>query len=324
MTKYDYLLKFQQRLLDQVAACLSEISRGGTSAGILLIGPSGAGKSLVLRILEQMHPGSMLGSQRIIPCCRVQARTQADARSIVVDILERLGKPSLSSARMTMQFLEPDMHRALVARQTRLFILEEAHNATLSASDKMRGQTARLLKNMWNQGTTDDTPRLAGRTGHDHPTPAMVLILSATDELLEALKEDKELRSRFPCVIRAEITSFSPPESFREFRYVLRSQIHNAGLDAFLDATDDLHASRCMLACDGHLRDLWSLLQRTKTLSETAPNGSSPETLLALSFDSAFGDSDRRENPFRLSDTEVAAKVEKEMRMHRLNRGGGK
>lgn len=323
MTRHDYLLKFQRQLLDQVAASLSEIARGGTSAGILLIGPSGAGKSLVLRHLERLHPNSMVGSQKIIPCCRIRARTQADAASIAADTLDRLGKP-ISSARMKMKFLEPDMHRALIATQTRLFILEEAHNATLSASDKMRGQTGRLLKNMWNLGTTDDAPRLAGPAEQDHAVHAMVHILSATDELLEALKEDEELRSRFPCVIRAERTSFSPPASFREFRYVLRSQIHNAGLVILLDPNDDLLASRCMLACQGHLRDLWSLLQRTKTLSEPPNTHDGINPLLALSFDSAFGESDRRENPFRLTDSEVAARVEKAMRMQRLDLGRSK
>lgn len=324
MTKYDHLLKFQRQLLDQVAASLSEISRGGTAAGILLIGPSGAGKSLVLRHLERLHPNSMLGSQKIIPCCRVRARTQADAASIAADTLEKLGKRISSPAKMKMKFLEPDMHRALIARQTRLFILEEAHNATLSASDKMRGQTGRLLKNMWNLGTTDDAPRLTGFIEKDHTAHAMVHILSATDELLEALKEDEELRSRFPCVVRAERTSFGPPESFREFRYVLRSQIHSAGLDALLDPNDDLLASRCMLACHGHLRDLWSLLQRTKTLSEPPNTHAGTNPLLALSFDSAFGESDRRENPFRLTDSEVAAQVEKAMRMQRLDLGRSK
>jgi hypothetical protein len=323
MTKYDYLLKFQRRLLDQVAASLSEIARGGISAGILLIGGSGTGKSMILRRLEELHKSSMLGSQRIIPCCRVQARAQADATTIAADVLARLGKP-IPPARQKLKFLEPDMHRAFIACETRLFIVEEAHNATLSASDKMRGQTSRLLKNLWNIGTTDDAPRPHHGPALSNTAHPMVLVLSATDELLKALKNDEELRSRFPCVIFADRTSFSPPESFKEFRHVLRSQIHGGDLELLLDPNDNLLASRCMLACQGHLRDLWSLLQRAKTLSVAPPILADTNALLALAFDSAFGDSDRRENPFRQADTEVQSSVEKAMRMHRLGLGGAK
>ena len=41
MGMYDYLLPFQQHLLDQVDMALEEIQGGGTSQGILLIGASG-------------------------------------------------------------------------------------------------------------------------------------------------------------------------------------------------------------------------------------------------------------------------------------------
>lgn len=306
-----YLLPFQQQLIKSVELGLDEIRAGGNSQGILLVGPSGSGKTHGLDALAARYPDTLDGVQRIQPCCRITVSAQADAVATVVAILTSLGKPFQRQSRMNLRALEPDMRAAIRARRVRILILEEFHNALLAGSPALRGQLARLLKNLWNM--PPDTSPLGWANADNLPsTERLVIVLSGTDEMLPVFARDAELASRFPLLIRAQPLHFSPPESFREFRKVLRVLALRFGLEEVVRHDDNQVVARSLLACQSHLRLLEQLLRRAATLRRQGHPDDHVLELLAAAQASISGSADS-DNVFRIPEDEVALRVQRAM-----------
>ncbi|WP_157273615.1 TniB family NTP-binding protein [Thiobacillus denitrificans] len=306
----NYLLPFQQRLLEQVETALDEIADGGNSQGILLIGASGSGKTHGLDVLAEGYPPTLENNQRITPCCRVAVTAQADAVATAASVLHQLGKPLQVSTRPNLKLLEPDMHRALRAHQVRILVFEEFHNALLASTPQLRGQIARFLKNLWNLHP-EGSP-----LGWATPEPGrgdqrLVVIVSGTDELLKVFEKDAELGSRFGCVVMAEQVAFFPPVAFENFRNVYGSIAGRFGLSKRLSPEDDSTVARCMLASGPHLRKLEKLLQRMSTLASRLDGTKTDLELLAAAFDAVGGATGPSINPFKLTEAEVTAQVAK-------------
>ncbi|ODS68317.1 MAG: hypothetical protein ABS38_06895 [Acidovorax sp. SCN 68-22] len=316
---YDYKLPFQQRLLDEVDMALEEIRAGGNSHGILLMGASGTGKSHALDlVVGRFGAESQEGYQRIKTCCRVSSAAKADAPSIAAGVLAQLGKPvSTSSGTTKLSELELSMHAAMRAHKVLILILEEFHNALLSNSPLFRGQTARMLKNIWNQAPLESAGGWAIPDTH-RGDYRLLIIVSGTDELRKPFDTDKELGSRFSCVIETEQPRFFPPESLREFRLVLQSLAERYGLADHLDANNDDVASRLLIACGAHYRKLEKLLQRIATLSRRHPEQNLSLEMLATAYDQVGDNGHLIGNPFRWSSEEVTAYVKRAMAMPKI------
>ena len=310
MGTHDFILPFQQRLLDQVDMALEEIQGGGNSQGIRFIGPSGTGKSHGLDLTVDRHGRSgMDGYQRIDTCCRVTAMAKADAVSTAKGILTQLGKP-MPAARgnANLPILEASMQAALMAHKVKILILEEFHNAMLAGSPQLRGQTSRILKNLWNQSPL----QAAGRWAIPDPQRGdyrLLIILSGTDELTEVFEQDPELASRFSCVVETSQLGFSTPESIKNFRYVYLSLAERFGLAERLNANDDGVVARFLVGCEAHLRKLETLLQRVATLARRQEVPAIGSELLAAAFDQVGSTSLSVGNPFLATDEQLAAHI---------------
>lgn len=307
----NFLLPFQERLLEQVETALGEIAAGGNSQGIQLIGASGSGKTHGLDALADRYPPTIDGKQRITPCCRVAVTAQADAVSTAASVLHQLGKPLRISAKPNLKLLEPDMHRALRSHRVRILVFEEFHNALLASTPQLRGQIARFLKNLWNLHPEDSPLRWSTpEPGRDDQR--LVVIVSGTDELVKVFEKDAELASRFGCVVKAEQVGFFPEEQFNNFRNVYASLAARFGLSNRLSPDDDSTVARCMLACGPHLRKLEKLLQRMATLARRPDGPKTDLELLAAAFDAVGGATGASSsNPFKLTEAAVTALVAK-------------
>lgn len=319
MGLYDYKMPFQQRLLDEVEMALDEIRAGGNSHGILLMGASGTGKSHALDLVVGRYGAQRQeGYQRITTCCRVSSAAKADAPSTAAGVLAQLGKPvSTSSGSTKLSELELSMHAAMRAHKVLILILEEFHNALLSNSPLFRGQTARMLKNIWNQAPLEsaDGWAIPDTLRGDY---RLLIIVSGTDALRNPFDADKELGSRFSCVIETEQPRFFPLESFKEFRLVFKSLAERYGLADSLDANDDDVVARFLIACGAHYRKLEKLLQRIATLSRRHPEQNLSLEILATAYDQVGDNSHLTGNPFRWTSEEVTAYVMRAMAMPKI------
>lgn len=87
------------------------------------------------------------------------------------------------------------MHAAMRAHKVLILIFEEFHNALLSNSPLFRGQTARMLKNIWNQAPLESAGGWAIPDIH-RGDYRLLIIVSGTNELRKPFDTDKELGSR--------------------------------------------------------------------------------------------------------------------------------
>ena len=317
----EFLLPHQQLLISRVTTALEEIGRWSNSQGILFIGGSGSGKSYGLDALSSDFRSSTDGPQRIVPCCRVGADSAASATSIACAILAQLGIPLRVSSKFKQNQLEATVIDALRACRVRLLILEELHNALKANSPQLRGRLSRFLKNLWNLSPAESALNWA-QPDVERGDHKLVIVASGTRELMEVFDQpnQSELRSRFSCRIEASKLSFDQPESFRAFRGVLDAMIKRAGLQQKLFAADNEVASRALIACEGHLRVLETLLRRCDTLEKRSPGSLTPLDLLAFAFDEVGGGISSNSNPFRYSTAEVAAYIQRSRVNHRLNK----
>lgn len=320
-TKPEYLLTFQRDLLDSVLMSYEELLRGRNSQGLILMGSSGVGKTHGLDVLAsnfldwvQREPwAATAGIQPISPVLRYAADAKADANSMLTHLLARLGKVVLKEKRPGLGKLEADFLQAMHARRVRLLILEEFHNAILKGTPQLRGQAARLLKNIWNMAPEDSS------LGWSKPAPGrddwrVIIVVSGTEELLPVFDKDAELSSRFSTIVRAQQLGFTPPAAFKEFRGVLKHMVAHEELTGWLVANDNDLAARIMLACNGHLRLLEKLLQRTATLWNKAGKNRDlpPLALLAQAFPAI--NSSGATNPFELAPEELQNRVASALR----------
>ncbi len=297
-TKPEYLLTFQRQLLENVLLSYEELLGGRNSQGLILMGRSGAGKTHGLDVLAAQFLGwvqrepwaSQTAVQPTCPVLRYAADAKADANSMLTHLLARLGKVTLKGKGPSLGKLESDFLHAVRARRVRLLILEEFHNAILKGTPQLRGQAARLLKNIWNMAP-DDSSLGWSRPDAQREDWRVIVVVSGTEELLPVFEKDAELSSRFSTIIRAPQLGFSPPAAFKDFRGVLRQMAAHEGLAGWLDANNDELAARLLLACNGHLRLLEKLLQRTATLlSKSGDNPDIPPlTLLSQAFPAING-----------------------------------
>lgn len=304
MGQHDYLLPFQQQLLDQVDMALEEIRAGSTSQGILLIGASGTGKSHGLDLAVTRYGAErMEGCQRITTCCRVETEAQADAKTTAAGVLTQLGRP-MANKKENLARLESSMRDALRVHRVQILIFEEFHNAMLSGSPQLRGQTSRLLKNVWNQSPAGsaDSWAVPDRQRGDY---RLLIIISGTAKLKEVFEQDEELASRFSFMIEASQPDFQPDASYEEFQYVFRSLAERFGLSDLLDPNDEVISPRCLVACQSHYRVLEKLFQRTATLYRRQGNQGQALELLAKAFDAMPGAKHPLGNPFRWDEKEM-------------------
>lgn len=320
----EFLLPHQALLISRIDTALEEVRNGSNSQGILFIGASGSGKTHALDVATRSLRQRKDGHQRIIPCCRVGADATASTASIASAILVQLGVPLHVSSQLKPKQLEPMVMDALRACEVQLLIFEELHNALKASSRQLRGQLSRFLKNLWNLSPADSSSNWArpDRTRGDH---RLVILASGTDELKDVFyhQEQKELQSRFGCLVEATKLSFSPSESFRAFRGVLAAMIRRSQLNHKLSATDNEVASRTLIACDGHLRVLETILCRSATLERRSANSMNSLELLACAFDEVGGETTSERNPFRWSTAEIAARIKKCLATHKIKSAKG-
>ena len=155
--------------------------------------------------------------------------------------------------------------------------------------------------------------------GWSKPAPGrddwrVIIVVSGTEELLPVFDKDAELSSRFSTIVRAQQLGFTPPAAFKEFRGVLKHMVAHEELTGWLVANDNDLAARIMLACNGHLRLLEKLLQRTATLWTKAGKNRDlpPLALLAQAFPAI--NSSGATNPFELAPEELQNRVASALR----------
>lgn len=317
-----FLLAFQQNLIDQVDIALDEVEGGKNSHGILLVGPSGTGKTHGLdvvceRVEARPWEKSISQYQPTSAVCRYSAGAKADASTTASGLLSQLGKPVRSGSRTSVHHMEADLLAALNARRVRLLVFEEFNNAMLSGTPQLRGQTARLLKNLWNMSPGQNS-RSWARPEPGRGDMRLVILVSGTEDLLKVFEKDKELGSRFSTVIQASTLDFSPPDSFKAFRAILKHMAEFEALGDCVDPNDDELAARMLLACNAHLRRLEKLLQRTSTLrlrKEYAQH--SMKSIFAKSFEQ-FGGA-VSENPFLWDTAEISKHVSRRIQLLNKN-----
>lgn len=301
-------LPFQQELIDQVQKALLEIDAGGSSKGIVLVGPSGTGKTTAIDLIASLYAPYVDGVQRCVPCCRITAAAQVKADFLGRSLLQQLGRPLQSTSKLHGGALEAAVHDALTACRVRIVVFEEMNNALLSGSPQLRGQVSRFLKNLWNQHRLDD-PSLWSRAQPERQDKRLVIIVSGTDDVRPAFDRDAELSSRYSCRINTAQLWFHPPEFMRHFRSVFITLVARFGLTHRLGSPDAELLSRCMFACDSHLRRLEALLCRASTLQSMRGSDSEPLELLARSFEEVLQGDVSHDNPFRWSRELVKQRV---------------
>ncbi len=317
----EFLLPFQKRLIEEVSLAYEELLNGKNSQGILLIADSGAGKTYSLDKLAE-HFGGMvaredwattLSVQPFCPVLRYAADAKADAGTMATHLLARLGKHATGGPRQPLGKLEADLLAAMHARRVRLLILEEFHNAILAGAPALRGQGSRMLKNIWNMYPDSSTLNWS-KPAKGRDDWRLVIVVSGTEELLPVFEKDRELGSRFSTIISAPKLGFAPPPAFKAFRGVLRKMTDEAGLGGLLDANSNVLASRMLFACNGHLRLLEKLLERTATLNVRQPCASSDELLTLLSRAFQKINAASHSNPFEWAESEIENQVAQAMR----------
>jgi hypothetical protein len=319
----EYLLPFQNRLVEQALLALDEVDAGKNSRGILLVGASGAGKTHSLDVLSERiairYPADAAKPfQPTSPVCRVSADAKADAASTASELLGKLGKTT--RVRQSMSQLESDLLAALVARQVRLLLFEEFHNTMLAGSPQLRGQTSRLLKNIWNMSPPQSSASWA------KPQPGrgdkrLVILVSGTEDLLQVFEKDKELGSRFSTVIRAAPLDFAPPGSFRDFRAVVQRMAESEGLADCIDVNDDNLAARMLLASNGHLRLIATVFERAATLRRRDGSTKTPfPDLLVKAFEQVGGANAQK--AFLCDGQDLARQVARRMQLVTSKTGG--
>ena len=309
MSKLYHLLPYQRRFFDEISSAEQEVARGSNSHAIALYGDSGTGKTVTMDCLCEQKKQGQDGVQRKVPLCRVSVQAGGDARSIARSILSQLGKPLPATKSLQLGDLEPQLHSAIISCSTLFIVIEELGNALLASTSnpKLRGQLARLLKNLWNLSPMNFP--------HDWALPNMargdhriILVVSGTPSILEALAGDTELGSRFASPIEAEKLTFFPPESFRNFRMVTEAIARRFQISERVDVNNDGLMARLLLGCDSHLRVLEHVVQRAATILRKDPV-TDPNDALLRAFDQVGGNAKGDRNPFRISDDSVASRV---------------
>jgi Cdc6-like AAA superfamily ATPase len=216
-------------LAEQVSMAQTEVAETGVSKGILLIGDSGVGKTHSFDHLMQHFSDTVTDMQVHTPAIRVSLKTKADAASISKSALLQLGRPLLPNRLTKLDDLETLLHDAIRARHTRVVLLEEFHNGLLAGAAALRTQNRHFLKNLWNMHDTHNPGGWVSEKERRKPW-GLVIVVSATVELLKTLANDQELKSRFNTVIESPSLALFPPAVFDDLRRVLKTMLNRYGL----------------------------------------------------------------------------------------------
>lgn len=307
----DYSRPFQISLVEQASIAIPEIALTGISKGILLIGGSGVGKTHAFDMLARLFPPQMDGPMQLIPAIRLSLNTKANASSIAKDALAQLGRPISSRERHRLDDLERMLLSAMQARGTKLFMLEEFHNGLLAGSAAIRTENRHFLKNLWNQHDPRNPTSWVSTSAGSKPN-GLLLVVSATDELLKPLAKDPELKSRFGTVIQAPNLGLFPRPLYDEFRSVLQSMLERYELISLVSANDHQFSAMMFFATRAHLRVMNDIVQRTATLKKRkgAICDDSIYDVFAEAYSQVGGEAFAGEgNPFRWTEQETVSRV---------------
>jgi predicted ATPase len=293
-----FLLPYQAELLQQVDLALSEVKSTGSSRGILLVGPSGSGKTFLLGQLESRRPAVQGAGQRTVPVCVVPLSATSDPASIMRRILSVLGKPESVTSGIKVADLEWQALDAMDACGVEVLVLEEFHNALLKTDSRLRGQSSRFLKNLWN----------ADKRGK------RVILISGTDEILKVFNADDELNSRFGCRIHAPSLWFDGNGRSPHFRSIANVIAERHGVQHLIDTKDTLFLGRLLFACRGHLRRLDELCARVSTLVRQQPVPAVVTDTWALAYSQVAARSRTAQNPFSMSEERLRLQIVAERR----------
>lgn len=302
------LLPEQQLLVDQVEKALAEIRSGSNSKGILVSGPSGTGKTTAMDLIAESRPPRLDGVQRCVPCCRISAMSQGDTKSVAQSILNQLGMPFSATRKFTNSALEDQVPRALIACDVQILMLEEMNNALLASSKDLRGKLSRFLKNLWNLYPDNDS-RSWAQPSAVRQDKRLVIIVSGTEDLRPVFDRDKELASRFSCRINPRPLWFDSKESLKYFRKVFQSLVVRFHLEDAIGTPDVSLLARSLFACNAHLRNLDSLLQRAEILLEFGHSSASGEALLSSAFEEVLRSEGSHPNPFLWTDDQLRQRI---------------
>jgi hypothetical protein len=146
--------------------------------GLFLCGDSGMGKTHLLRRIERRHPEQTdrASQRRIRPVLYVQVPADPTVRTLRRSLLDEANIPFLD--RPGRPLPESILRRGLAAAGTRLIVLDEIHNI-----EHVKGDRRVLLR--------DYVRCLSNET-------QLPIVLAGTEEFESAIREDRQLRSRYP------------------------------------------------------------------------------------------------------------------------------
>lgn len=261
MTRFEVVLPHQARFLEEISLALEEIQDDSDSVGIVLAGDSGAGKTYSVDLAVAQFEAQV----RLV-------RDQIDIKNNAVEhhlanVLERLGRPP--TPKDMDRGLGKLARRVLADMDVRLVFLEEAHNGLVKSEKKFRGQMGEHLKNFWNAPPDEEVNWAGAAPGKN--AHKKVIVLTGTDELLDALDQDAQLRSRFNRVVHASCPALFPDDEGQRFRRIVRSIAERHSIRDIVDVNDAAVISYVYAVTNRNLRELNSLLRRVKTLRRKTP-----------------------------------------------------
>jgi hypothetical protein len=148
--------------------------------GIFLCGDSGMGKTHLLRRVERRHPVQTepSTSRSIRPVLYAQVPADPTVRTLRRTLIDEANIPFLDHPNKPLP--QSVLRRGLAAAGTRLIVLDEIHNI-----EHVKGERRVLLR--------DYVRCLSNET-------QLPLVLSGTEEFERAIREDRQLQSRYPIV----------------------------------------------------------------------------------------------------------------------------
>lgn len=157
--------------------------------GLFLCGDSGMGKTHLLRRVERRHPEQTdpATNRCIRPVLYAQVPADPTVRTLRRTLMDEANIPFLDHPRRPLP--GSILRRGLAAAGTRLIVLDEIHNI-----EHVKGERRVLLR--------DYVRCLSNET-------QLPIVLSGTEEFERAIREDRQLQSRYP-IARLERWTLGP------------------------------------------------------------------------------------------------------------------